>query len=339
MAGTATAGAVGYDGDDSDLVEMLDAELTPGGQGDKATAGATPEPGADSQAPGTHNGRPPIVVKAADGVHEVPFSVLRDMRKREKEALNEAESLRAELERWKAGGAQAPADSDPGQFADGVTDEELEILEETDPLVAKSIREARAAAERVRELERKLAEQARREEQAPAETDPDAEIDQELQDSLDVQSAIRVTPELAYIWDMAAKDPAIRELMDEAIELDQLFEKMPSWAGKSYAERFAAVAKELQAAHPDLVVPDEYLSGRPAAGSREETPAAKAERILREAESRRPVPTSLSELPGGRTPESGARRFDQMSEIEMLDLALEMPDAEFDKFMREFRRT
>jgi hypothetical protein len=333
MAGTQAADTAGNEWDDfdGDFNAALDAELGGVGvQGDTQRPAGSPDAG-NPAGTRTDAAETPARILAADGKHTLPYDALKREREEKAALARRAQELEAELQRLR--GAQPEAGAATGQAGGEIPDaelpalseEELTLLEEDDPLMAKAVREIRATRARVENLERQVEPVVRRE-QREADTQAD-------QVKLAVDEAIDQTPALRWLKDRDVQgDAEANALWAEAVEIDAVLKQLPKYRNASFAERFAAVVEELEAVHGKFQVPPEYL---PAATSTE-TAREKAARIVEQARSQPGQrPTRLSQLEGGASPETLPTRLGQMSAAEMFALSERMPEEEFDRLGRE----
>jgi hypothetical protein len=258
-------------------------------------------PAAAATAPATEED--PAGVATKDGKRVIPYAVLQSERQKATSATAQAAALAQtvanlteQLEQAKAGKATQPDD------IQRISAEEIEQLEADFPAMAKIAKANNALLDR-------LAQQEANARQTAAQPDPAAASIQDLIDD---------RPLLAK-WQ--AKGGAAWAM---AVDRDVQLQGDPAWAGKSPAERFVEVERQLA---DELGIP--LPTQAPAA-----TPAAPAPAAPVTAAAPAPLPTpketaipSLSDL-GGSAPKSEEDRWASTTPRDALATAHRMTEAE-----------
>lgn len=289
-----------FDPNDPAALAALERDLMGSGEsaeqeGDPATGEESPkpdgqpkqdekkadEPPADRQAPQAESVAPsgdqvPEGVQAKDGKHVIPYSVLERERSRAARAESALQALAAEIEQLKTGKPAAPAQV---QFSE----DELAQLDGDLPSVAKAIRAQMAMVESLTNTVSQL----QREQSVVVQTQHRAIED-------DIEAAIAAIPDLAAWRDAASRESDPDPLMfNRACDLDAVLRNDPVWANRSIAERFAKVVETISALY----------GGQSVAPKTEPDPAdLKKAADAKLASAPAPVPTSLSDIPGGAPP-------------------------------------
>lgn len=242
------------------------AEAKPEGQTE-----TDPKPEGD-----TSKGENPVI-KAKDGKHELPYSVLESERRRSRELqqqLAEAQARLEEIEAAKQSGAPV-ADPAPTDIGADDMEEAIKRIEEEygeDHELAKPLR---AQQSKLRDMEARLAkldelDSWRKQQEQKAAQTAVSEVDEAI-DSIPVLAGWRA--EQGPLW-------------DAAVAVDARLMKDPEHAGKSLKERFEAVVR-LMGHDPNP-----------------KTDPPNLEKVVDEklaAQERQRPPASLSDLPGGAT--------------------------------------
>lgn len=294
----------GFDPTDPAALAALESELV-GGEATNATDEPTPvdvaagektvepakqdekkaeqvaEPAPAAKPEGAPSGvQEPEGVQAKDGKHVIPYSVLERERDRATRAESTAAALAEEIDRLKAG---KPAES--AQVT--ISEEDLAQLDNDLPSVAKAIRAQMALINSLNGTVNQL-----QREQGVVAQNQQRSIDDEI------EAAISGNHDLSAWRNEAFREETPNPLMwNRAVSLDKALREDPEWQNKTFAERFAQVAETMKS-----------LYGAPAA---EVTPARSQQPTqaeLKQAadaklkETPAPVPTSLSDIPGGNPP-------------------------------------
>lgn len=283
-----------FDPNDPAALAALERDLMGSGEsaeqeGDPATGEESPkpdeqpkqdekkadEPPADRQAPQAEPVAPsgdqvPEGVQAKDGKHVIPYSVLERERSRAARAESALQALAAEIEQLKTGKPAAPAQVQ-------LSEDELAQLDGDLPSVAKAIRAQMAMVESLTNTVSQL----QREQSVVVQTH-------------EVEAAIAAIPDLAAWRDAASRESDPDPLMfNRACDLDAVLRNDPVWANRSIAERFAKVVEAISALY----------GGQSVAPKTEPDPAdLKKAADAKLASAPAPVPTSLSDIPGGAPP-------------------------------------
>lgn len=267
-------------------------------------------------------GEQPAGVLLKDGKHFLPYDKHVEERRQRVEAENRVKQLEDELAALKAGtsttdqpgpGDVKPAAATGDIAADLAMVEELEAkakayeeegLTELAASTATQAKVLRSLAQRVQQYGgyvEKL-EARDREEQGRAQRSVEEQV----------AEAIDNNPTLRYLNDMKDKDAALAEVWDEIAAEDQVLRTLPKYAKVSFADRFAAAVKRVEADRGQIKLPAEYQTTAQV--------KAAAEARTREAGSEF-RPNTLTDLPGGGVP-PGANDdpFDSMdpSQLERL---------------------
>jgi len=268
------------------------------------------------------SGEQPAGVLLKDGKHFLPYDKHVEERRQRVEAENRVKQLEDELAALKAGtsttdqpgpGDVKPAAATGDIAADLAMVEELEAkakayeeegLTELAASTATQAKVLRSLAQRVQQYGgyvEKL-EARDREEQGRAQRSVEEQV----------AEAIDNNPTLRYLNDMKDKDAALAEVWDEIAAEDQVLRTLPKYAKVSFADRFAAAVKRVEADRGQIKLPAEYQTTAQV--------KAAAEARTREAGSEF-RPNTLTDLPGGGVP-PGANDdpFDSMdpSQLERL---------------------
>jgi hypothetical protein len=252
-------------------------EGTTEGQGTTPTEGST---AAAAPAPGTTD------------QHGDVRGALRASRRAERQSRERAERLEAELEETRK---RIPAIAD-----EGVSDAELAELEADMPVVAKALREVRAA---------KAA--------TPPAPAPAPQAQPEF-----------IPPvQAAHVQDVIDDIPALLEMQNDpdqsrfdlAVQTDALLKKHPAWHDKPLGERLAECARRVNA---DLGTAAPAAPA-PAPQSPAAAPAPATRRSPAAAVAQAPVvhPTTLSDIAGGAAPTTatpGLKQFMNMSNEDIM---------------------
>jgi len=240
-------------------------------------------------------------VASKNGKHILPFEVLEKNRQEladeraARAADNEKfEAMQAELEALKSGKASV----DTSKF---YSDEDLELMAESQPSVAEFIRDLQSTVVNVsaqsKQVEAKQVQQAQ------------ASLNQQMQDAIDsspLLTALQIDKDITG-WNRAAV-------------IDQILMADPEFASKSIAERMAETEKLYVARY-----------GNPDAKSSKETD--KVKEALAKADQGATSIKSISDLAGGATPGSEDVEFANQSAPAMADKFANMTTAQMDAYI------
>lgn len=242
----------------------------------------------------------PEGVSTKDGKRVIPYAVLQSARHAATEASARAAALGSENQRLQEQLEALKRGEKPGGAAAVFSDEELEDLEADHPAMAKLARSYVQLRQQVDEARA-----------APAPVQASAPADS-VQDLIDDRPLLaRWQAKGGAVWDMA-------------VELDKRFQVDASWAGKSMAERFAAVEQQI-AEELGIALPAPASAASPAAPA----PAAAAP-IAAPAPLPPPKPVgmpSLSDL-GGSAPKSAEDTWASISPRDALANAHRLSEAD-----------
>lgn len=291
-----------YEGDLADVVEKIrlqeeadqQAATTTSTSEQAASTTATENTEATTEGQGTTSTEGSTAATDATAAttteqHGDVRGALRASRRAERQARERVDRLEAELEETRK---RLPATAD-----EGVSDAELAELDADMPIVAKALREVRAA---------KAATPP-----APAPT-PSAqpEFNPPVQ-TPSVQDAIDDIPDLLQMQN----DPD-QSAFKLAVQTDALLQKHPKWADKPMAERLAECARRVKADLGTAAPAPQPPAAAPAPATTRRAPAAAV------AEAPRAQPTTLSDIGGGAataTVVPGVKQFMTMSDEDIMD--------------------
>jgi hypothetical protein len=249
----------------------------------KAEANPSEDPAATESAASSTQTDKPKGVQAKDGEHIIPYSVLERERERALRAEATAQALAEQLERLQKG--EMPAQAKSEDQAELLTPEDLEMLDQDLPGVAKAIRAQMAMIENLKENLKNI----QREQEVQQETRK-----QSIQD--EIEAAIQADPNLSAWREAAARqenpDP---KNWNRAVEIDRILREDPDWQDKTIAERFSHVTKVMNATYGVPIV-----SSTPQQKTQKPTAKQVADAAIQSA--REPIPETLSEIPGGVPP-------------------------------------
>lgn len=295
-----TAGAAAAEAAEAAEATKTEADAAAAEAAKAETETAEPGKEEDTQAAQATDAEPRKVVKTRDGLHEIPYTVLEDERAARSRAENALRDMQAKMEamqRQAAGqtaqaGDQAALDSDTR-----ITPEQLEEIADISPDIAKVIK---VQNQQMQQMAQYLENQARMEEQRRVD---------------DTMAAIQSVPELEQ-WrqDAIREDNPDKERFDTAVNIDHMLKESPAWRDKPMTERFAKVVELTK----DFLGEDKATPAAPvdpgAPTKGEIETAAKAA----VAEAGAPVPTSLSEIPGGTPVAAGTQEEAESASIHQL---------------------
>ncbi|MGZ4968030.1 MAG: hypothetical protein ACXV8O_01325 [Methylobacter sp.] len=235
----------------------------------------------------------PDGIATKDGKHIISYDVLKSEREQRQQAVREAESLRAEIERLK----NAPVQ--PDNIVGAMTEEQLADLKEYFPEQYDAIVSQNAA---LTAAQQKLSTIEQQERQRQAE--------QQQQVALSVQEEIDNNPVLSH-WQR--NNP---EIFDKCVAMDNMLRQDPNTAALSLSERFEKVASAMTQIYENPikqadVKADVKVDQKP-------NVTAKAPK---------PLINSLSDIPGGEAPEvSETQRLEDSSTAELGDRFMRMTE-------------
>lgn len=271
------------DGEDANSDDVTDDDS---GKQDQTESGKPEEltqaKASEAQAAAAEPAPKTTVIKARDGVHELPYSVLEDARREAVTAKQERDALKAQLEQLSQQQAQAKAaESGQQNAAAQPSDKGDEDLAEYEAEFGKEAAEAeRKRREHYRQIEQRLATTEKTLQQQQA-REAQAEKDARAYQEQDLVATINATIESIPTLDQWRKsdDP----LWHAAVAMDQRLQKDPAFANIPMKDRFQAVV--------------DRLTGRTAKNQTIEDPQALLEQKLNKTGTR--SPSTLSEIPGG----------------------------------------
>lgn len=221
-------------------------------------------------------------VQAKDGQHIIPYSVLERERDRAARAEATAQALAEQLQNLQNGKMPSQADSEQSQL----TAEDLDALDQDLPGVAKVIRAQMAMIDKLTgnlehiQREQEVAQQTR---------------EQTIQD--EIEAAIQGNADISAWRASAAREDNPDPLMwNRAVEVDKMLQRDPAWQDKSIAERFSKVSETMRTMYG--------MPAAPTTPNQQQQPNAQqaADAALKSIPA--PVPSSLSDIPGGTPPAS-----------------------------------
>jgi DNA repair exonuclease SbcCD ATPase subunit len=220
------------------------------------------------------------VIKARDGVHEIPYSILERERDTTAEQKRTIEQLQAEIDQLKAGKPSSETK------ATKLTDEELEAIADQSEEVANALRAMTAQIEELRAENDSLRSDQQRAEERRV---------QEIQDQ--VEAAIQKNDTLSAWRDDAMKEDGDKSRWDQAVAFDQALQKSHAWKEKPLEDRFAKAVEMTMDVFGDVKPetkgqPNDKLSQEQADALRD-----KATKKVKQAGSS--TPETLSDIPGG----------------------------------------
>ncbi len=296
-----------FDAEDSAVLAQLMADDAKDGQqaatststSEQAAGGATAS--ADTNAPAATTTTDTAAAPAAATPTAAPApeaasdhgdvrGALRASRRAERQARSEAERLKAENEELRA---KVP------QVNDGVTDAELAELDTDMPIVAKAVREVRAAKAAA---------------PAPAPAVPaQAEFVPPTQPA-QVQDVIDDIPAL-----LAMQNNPDQSAFKLAVKTDEFLQSHPKWADKPLAERLAECARRVQVELGTSAPPPQPPAPAPAPVAQTTTQRRDPAQAIASAPA--PKPNTLSDIHGGAastTESPGVAQFMNMSDDEIM---------------------
>lgn len=294
-----------------------DTAAAPAPKKDDTTAAPQDEKKADTPAANTQTEKAdpvapsgdqkPEGVQAKDGRHVIPYQVLERERTRASQAEAALRTLTAEVEQLKSGkatDAAAPA---------LLSEEDLAALDQDLPSVAKAIRAQMAMIDALTGTVTQL-----KGEQSAVVQNQQRTVEDEL------EAAINGNPDLSAWRNAAFREDNPDPLMwNRARNLDAALQNDPEWQNKTFAERFAKVTETMKALYGIAgAAPSTDPKPQPTAADLKQAAEAK----LKEAPA--PVPTSLSDIPGGNPPaQSHLEQLENASGISLTNRFLSMtPD-------------
>lgn len=283
------------------------------------------EVGADDGDTGESNGEPSgqtmevkKVVKSKDGEHEIPYEVLEQSRKREREAQDRADELQRQLNEAnsKVSETQKQLNNAKSQFEDrGLSADEM--FSDPDSITEAELKEleadygkSSAQAKMARRLYVLQQEQVSNVEQAETVAEDSANATEQ-----EAAKAFRSNTELTD-WQQNDSDR-----WEAAVAIDVHLQADPTWSGKSAAERFAEVARRTKVMFGDAVDTPQEKSGKD-----------RAQEIIDKTNP--DVPDSLSDI--GQAPaaeKSLAERLGEMSDADREAAMANLSDSELQRLM------
>lgn len=304
--------------------ENLEKQLSNESENKSGEESATPSAEEEVAVEGVQDevprGKPVIMSKS--GKHTIEFEVLehsREQTKHERELRIKAENELNEL-RAKFGDAIKPVEAITQEEALGLTDEDLEHLNEIDPAAGKMAREFRsyhaATQKQIQELNLKISQLSARGEESVTPVDSIHETPEES------QAAIDEIPEL-LMWQ--AKNPQafdyVSNLNATLKEIDPNYLKIPN-----LVDRYRLLVERT-----NIALGYESKPTKPQAPNKK---LVDVERVISELEDN-PVPPSLSRV--GQSPatqKSSLQKIDGKTGFDLTDAMRSMSDAELDALLR-----
>lgn len=260
---------------------------------------ATDKPDAKAEEP-----KEGTAVLAPDGKSTIPYVVLQRERQRASTADQRAttaeaavseltemvDKLTKRIEAQEASGKPVTAKQE-GENAAAAEEISavIEALRDEAPDVASAIDKIRAADNaRIADLEKKLVDVTKSHEVT------ERAALQRI--NVDVQTAIDSNPALVHWRENNA------ELYEEAKVFDNMLREQPAWADRPFSDRFAQVVKFVVAAHDESVLPPAAAKAADPKGPALTAEQIKAQALAKLAKSA-PVPSTLTDIPGGRPAE------------------------------------
>lgn len=259
---------------------------------------------AEPEAPAKPDG-----ILAKDGKNVIPYSQLESARSRASAAEQLVKDQANEIARLKA------EKTAPAAEPEMLTEDELAVLEEDQPTLAKTLRAQQAS---ITKLNTVVAGMARRQNE-------DAVVQKKEVDA-EIQSAIDANPTLAE-W-QAAEDQA---MWNEAARQDQLLRTSPRYANVSFAQRFEKVVALTRLAL-DMEAPVEEVQETPATPTPAEVKAAAAAKLAAVNKAKKPL--SMTDIPGGAPPAVDERaKVEEMSTVALGQQFLGMTKEQLDAYL------
>lgn len=261
-----------------------------------------PKTEAKAEEPGT-------AVLAPDGKSTIPYAVLQRERERAKvaegtvgELTEMVDKLTKRLEKQNEDGEPITAKEEgENTAAKDEINAALESLRDEAPDVAAALDKILGASNtRIASLEKQLIDVTKSHEVT------ERAALQRL--NTDVQAAIDSNPALVH-W--RENHP---ELYEEAKAFDNMLRQQPAWADRPFSERFAQVTKLVVASHDESVLPPTVATAAPAKAAALTPEQVKAQALAKLTKAA-PVPTTITDIPGG----SPAEQSEQ-ERIESMDV-------------------
>jgi hypothetical protein len=264
---------------------------------------AKPDAKADEKQEGT-------AVLAPDGKSTIPYAVLQKERDRARvaegtvgELTDMVDKLTKRLEAQEASGNPATEKqvSENTAAAEEIT-AAMEALRDEAPDVANALDKILGASNaRIASLEKQLVDVTKSHEVS------ERAALQRI--NVDVQTAIDANPALVH-W--RENNP---ELYEEAKAFDNMLRQQPEWADRPFSERFDRVTKLVVASHDESVLPPSAVKTAAAAKAAALTPEQVKAQALAKLAGAAPVPTTITDIPGGKPAEQN-----EQERVETMDI-------------------
>lgn len=294
---------------DEAMAESLIAAMVDEPAEDAETQEVTPDekpdqkPEADKAEPETAKDEPKDepqqVIKTRDGKHEIPYSVLETERQRTRELQRQLDEARARQTQFEQQQSQEPQEPGPSAEKD---DFNLEAYrDEFGDEAAQAEQSRRQQLQQLRESQQRLEKElADNKVWRAKQEQSERQREQQAQDVLtnEINEAIDSIPELST-W-RNDEDP----MWDAAVALDNRLMNDPAFKDVSIRERFETVVQR--------------LTGKP---SDKQSPSLEEDveqKLAEKEKAARSAPNSLSDLPGGVSPDRSENdAVDRMSPMEI----------------------
>lgn len=305
--------------DDTGKPDQTAEDLEANAAGTEGKDKANPDEKADTAAGASPDAQHPAGVLLKDGKHVAPYRVLEEARERAARAESTVQALARQLEELKAGAD--PDKAAGGDNAPSITEDDLAELEDLSPEIAKVIK---AQMARIEALTGEVV--GLKQEQEIVHKTRQAEIQDEL------TAAIEANPDLK-----AWRDAAFREespdpsRWQKVTQVDDMLMVDPEWQDKPLSERFAKAVEMVKTLYGETPTRNE-----PAADDKANEDLKKAaDEKLKGKEP--PVPTSLSEIPGGAAPaQSDIENLENVSTMALGNKMLSMTPDQIEAYLARF---
>jgi len=321
MGGEDVAAEATPSADDTPEPEAAPAKKDEPAPQDDKTVAAPPADKPAEPGEGTPSGTgKPKGVQARDGDHIIPYSVLERERDRASRAEATAKALAEQLQSLQSGKtveAQAPAN------AGNLTEEDLAQLDTDLPGVAKVIRAQMAAIEAMQGTIHTLQQENEIEQQ----NRQAAALDQ-------TEAAIMANADLKAWRDAATRKDNPDPLMwNRAAGLDEVLRDDPDWKDQPLATRFAKVVESMRSLYgvPAAATPTPPAPVPPAPQPATDLKQVADAKLKAEPA---PVPTTLSDIPGGAAPaQSDIETIENTSAVALGQKFLSMSPDQMDAYL------
>lgn len=283
--------------DKADSTAQADSSTATGTESDKGGAKA------DGSSKAAEGEQQPAGVLLKDGKHFLPYDKHVEERRARVAAENRVKELEAQLSAnagGKGAGTDTGTDGNGTQAATGSLDADLQMVADLEAK-ANAYREeglteladnTAAQAKVMRTLMERVQKFGGYVEKLEARERQESERAQ-LSTQEQIASAIENNPTLRYLNDHREKNPELAEVWDEIAAEDEVLRTLPKYAGKSFADRFAAAVRRVEADRGPIKLPAEYQTVAQVRADAEKKTANAGGEFR---------PHTLSDLPGGGTP-------------------------------------